>query len=134
VKAVREDFLYWTGRLTDSSFQLSLAIIGANWAVFGSVEKILSNVYAKRSLGVVIASLALNLIGAKWMGDMHRRRIDYASKDRDRWERECSAALGRVDPWPFTKGIDRLGRFLRWTKTWLPLLAGALFLVALATA
>jgi hypothetical protein len=82
----------------------------------------------------LIASLTLNLVGAKWMGDLHLRRINYAAENLKRWEEECSAALGRVDPWPYTKGIDRLGRTLRWTKTWLPLMAGILFLVALVTA
>jgi hypothetical protein len=134
LKAVKEDFLYWTGRLTDSSFQLSLALIAANWAVFGSVAKILNNVWAKSSLGLVIISLAFNLVGAKWMADLHRRRINYAAEDPERWERDCSAAFGRLDPWPFTKGIDRLGGCLRAIKTWLPLLAGVLFLVALVTA
>jgi len=37
LKQVRDDFLYWTGRLTDSSFQLSFALIAGNWAAFGSL-------------------------------------------------------------------------------------------------
>lgn len=41
---VRTDFFYWTGKLTDSSFQLSLALIGANWAAFGSFAKIVNNI------------------------------------------------------------------------------------------
>src|SRR5947209_1299855 len=43
LKAVREDYLYWTEKLTDTSLQLSYAVIAANWAVFGSVDKLLSN-------------------------------------------------------------------------------------------
>lgn len=131
LKAVRNDFLYWTRRLTDTSFELSLALIGANWAAFGSVQKILTNGWARASLGLVIVSLALSLFGAKVMGELHRRRINYATGNSKRWEEEAAAALGRTDPWPFTKGIERLGRCLREAKTWLPLLAGALFLVAL---
>jgi hypothetical protein len=134
LKAVKEDFLYWTGKLTDSSFELSLGLIAANWAAFGSVQKILSNIWAKSSLAIVIATLVLGLVGAKIMSELHRRRINYAGQDRSRWEKECAAALGRIDPWPFTKGIDVLGRCLREIKTWLPLLAGAFFLVALFTA
>ena len=134
MKAVRDDFLYWTGKLTDSSFELSLALIGANWAAFGSVQKILTNGWARASLGLVIGSLGLTLIGAKCMGELHRRQIDYAAADPERWERECAAALGRIGPWPFTKGIERLGRGLREAKTWLPLAAGISFLIALFTA
>jgi hypothetical protein len=132
--AVRDDFLYWTGKLTDSSFEFSLALIGANWAAFGSVQKLLTNGWARASLALVIASLALSLVGARLMGELHRHRVAYAGADPDRWERECAAALGRTDPWPFTKGIERLGQCLREVKTWLPLVAGALFLLGLFTA
>ena len=47
LKAVRDDYLYWTGRLTDSSPQLSFAVIAANWAVFGSVQALLNSPWAK---------------------------------------------------------------------------------------
>ena len=130
-RAVKEGFEYWTGKLTDGSFQLSLALIGANWAAFGSVQKILSNLWAKSSLGFVILSLAISLAGAKLMGELHRRRIKYAAQDPDRWVRECAAAFGQDSPWPFTRGIEMLARWLRELKTWLPLLAGALFLKGL---
>lgn len=131
LKAVREDYHYWTGKLTESSFQLSLAVIAANWAVFGSVQRILDSCWAKSSLFLVIVNLAFSLLGAKWMGELHRERVDYAAEDLKRWEQECAAALGRRDPWPFTKKIERLGRILREVRTWLPLVAGAAFLVAL---
>ncbi len=130
-RAVKQDFEYWTGKLTDSSFQLSLALIGANWAAFGSVQTILNNLWAKSSLGLVILSLAISLAGAKLMGELHRRRIKYAAQNPDRWARECTAAFGQDSPWPFTRGIEMLARSLREVKTWLPLLAGALFLKAL---
>jgi hypothetical protein len=131
LKAVKDDFLYWTGTLTDSSFELSLALIAANWAVFGSVQRILSNPRAKTSLGLIIATLAISLAGAKYVGELHDRRVKYAAQDVDRWEKECAAAYGTTSPWPFTIKIERLGRCLREVKTWLPLLAGILFLVAL---
>ncbi len=131
LKAVREDYLYWTGRVTDSSLQLSLAIIAANWAAFGSVQKILSNRWSKYSLGLVIVTLGLNLFGAWWMGELHQHRIDYAGKDAGRWEKECAAALSHKGPWPFTRMIEYLGFSLRIIKAWFPLFAGALFLLAL---
>lgn len=134
LKAVREDYLYWTGKLTDSSFELSVGLIAANWAVFGSVQKIVANVWAKSSIALVILILGISLVGAKAMGDLHRRRINYAGENVDRWEKECAAALGHLGPWPFTNRIERLGRCLRETKTWLPLIAGGCFLVALFTA
>lgn len=130
LKAVREDYLYWTGLVTDTSLQLSLAIIAANWAAFGSVQKILSNRWSKYSLGLVIVTLGLNLFGAWCMGELHQKRIDYAA-DSDRWEKECAAALSHKGTWPFTKKIVCLGFSLRIVKTWFPLAAGALFLLAL---
>jgi hypothetical protein len=128
LKAVRDDYLYWTGRLTDSSVQLSFAVIAANWAVFASVQSVLMNPWAKSSVFLVVVSLALNLLGAKQMGELHRKRVDYAATDVERWEKECVAALGRSDPWPFTPGIELMGRTMRELRTWLPLAAGALFL------
>jgi hypothetical protein len=134
LKDVKEDFLYWTGKLTDSSFQLSLALIGANWAAFGgSVTKVVSNTWAKTSLGLVVFGLALSLAGAKWMSELHGSRIDYADEDPERWAGECAAAARGRDPWPYTRGIERLGRCLREAKFWIPLIAGALFLIALFT-
>jgi hypothetical protein len=133
LKAVRERYYYWTERLTDGSFQLSLAVLAANWAVYGDVAKIMDSIWAKGSVCLVIMSVAVNLLGAKRMGEMHRLRIEYASEDVARWESDCASALGRNDPWPFTQDIDKLGRCLRRYKTWLPLAAGASFLVALAT-
>jgi hypothetical protein len=92
---------------------------------------VLNNAWARSSIFLVVASLALNVLGAKWMGELHRKRVDYAAADVDRWTRECAASLGRHDPWPFTRGIEHLGRAMRELRTWLPLAAGALFLAGL---
>jgi hypothetical protein len=130
-KAVREDYLYWSGRLTDTSFQLSLAVIAANWAVFGSVQKLLGNAWAQTSLILVILSFALSVVGAKWMSELHRKQVDYAEQDLQRWDKECEASRGQRDPWPFTWKIEHLGRCMRELKMWLTLGAGAAFVAAL---
>lgn len=127
---VREDFNYWTGRLTDTSFQLSLGVLAANWAVFGSVRDLLANGWAKASVTLVIVGLGLNVIGAKVMGELHRKRVEYASENLARWEDECKAALGRSVPWPFTQEIVVVGRVLREVKACLPIVAGLLFVIA----
>ena len=131
LKAVREDDLYWTGKLTETSLQLSYAVIAANWAVFGSVDKLMGNRWAKISVVLVVIGLALSVAGAKWMGELHRGRIDHAETDRARWNVEFKLTAGKRDPWPFTAGIERLGRGMREAKTWLPLAAGVSFLMAL---
>lgn len=134
LKAVRDDFLYWTGRLTDTTFQLSVAVIGANWAIFHSLREVRANCWATTSLILVILSLAVAVLGAKRMGELHAKQIKYAGADVPRWERECTEALGKDTPWPFTKEIQTFGRVVRELKMWLTLLAGAAFFVALLTA
>lgn len=131
LKAVRDDYLYWTGKLTETSVQLSYAVLGANWAVFGSVDKILTSFWCKASVLLVILSLALSSLGAKMMGEWHRKRIDYAETDPTRWSTEFGDTAGKRDPWPFTTAIESAGKVLRFGKAWLPLVAGACFLVAL---
>jgi hypothetical protein len=130
-EAVTESYNYWTGKLTESSFALSLAVIGANWAVFGSIDRVRSNLWSELSLATVLASLAIGLVGAWKLGGMLRKRAFYAEADRDRWQREFDVNSGKETPWPFTKTIDNLGTLLRWTRTFLPVAGGAFFVVAL---
>ena len=80
-KAVCDNYQYWTVRLTDTSLQLSFAIIAANWAVFGSVASVLSRFWSELSVALVIIGLGLSLAGANWMGESLRRRIDYAESN-----------------------------------------------------
>lgn len=131
LQAVCDDYLYWTGKLTDTSLQLAYAIIAANWAVFGSVDKILKNPWSKLSVALVVIGLGLSVAGAKWMGELHRSRIDYAETDAVRWNAEFQETASKRDPWPFTGAIESLGRAMREARTWLPLAAGRLFLIAL---
>jgi hypothetical protein len=131
LKAVREDYLYWTGRVTDTSLQLSLAVIAANWAVFGTVDAILTSFWARLSMMLIVVGLGVSLIAASLMGTFHGRRIDYAESDGDRWNAEFEATAGRRDPWPFTHTIEMLGSWQRLMKTWLPIAAGLAFLIAL---
>jgi hypothetical protein len=131
VKSLQEGYLYWTGKLTESSFALSLAVIGANWAVFGSVDRVFGNPWSEVSIAVVILSLVLNLFGNWKLGGMLRKQIAYAEEDPQRWEAEFKKASGISSPWPSTPKIDRSAITLRWLRTFLPTLGGACFLVAL---
>ena len=134
LKALREEYQYWTGRLTDTSLQLSYAVIAANWAVFGSVDKILNNRWSQISIGLVVAALLLSVFGAKWMGELHRKQIDRAESNLEIWNSEFKQNAGKRVPWPFTSQIESLGRISREVRVWLPLLAGIAFLIALVSA
>jgi hypothetical protein len=131
LKKVIEGYHYWTEKLTDTSLQLSIAIIAANWAAFSSVNRILTSFWSKLSVGLVVVAVGFGLVGAKWMGELHRKRIDYAAANPSRWQAEFKDSAEKSDRWPFTRRIVWLGRAMRWVKTWLPLAAGLSFLIAL---
>jgi cell division septation protein DedD len=131
VKVLKDDYSYWTGKLTESSFVVSLAVIGANWAVFGSVNKILENSWAKWSMAAVILSLVLSLIASWLLGELVRGRIEYAEENPARWQKEFNASIGNSSPWPLTPRIHWLAWIFRMAKIFLPIAGGTLFLVAL---
>jgi hypothetical protein len=131
LKAVRDDYQYWTGKLTETSFQLSLAVIAANWAVFAKTETILQNWWALLSIGAVLITLGLNLLGARILGGLLRGRIRYAEKNAIRWDREFNESNSGANHFPYTKSIDNIAVVLRELKAWLPLLGGLSFLIAL---
>jgi hypothetical protein len=134
LKAVREDYHYWTEMLTKRSLELSVALIAANWAVFGSVERVLQNAWSKLSIIVLILGVAIGLFGAWRMGEMHRLLWTKAENDPEWWQREYEAAAGTNKTWPFTSQIESFGDTLRKIKLAAPLLGGLLFIVALALA
>lgn len=100
LKAVRDDYLYWTGRVTDTSLQLSFGVIAANWAAFGSTDSILSNFWAKSSLTAALTSLAVSLVVAAVTGTLHSQRVDYAESNLERWGAQYEATKNKRDPWP----------------------------------
>ena len=131
VKSLKDDYFYWTGKVTESSFALSLAVIGANWAVFGSVDKLLNNLWAELSVAAVILTLVISLLGNAWLGRLLRQRIAYAERNPKRWQAEFDKNAGKSIPWPSTLDIDNWAGRFRFAKIWLPAIGGAFFLMAL---
>jgi hypothetical protein len=131
LKDLVESYHYWGEKLTDSSFALSLAVIGANWAAFGSIDQIRGNIWSELSIASILLSLAINLIGMKRLAEAHRKQIEYAEKDADQWQREFDEATNTSCPWPSTAKIDTLAHRLRICRTYFPLIGGALFIAAL---
>lgn len=131
MSALKEDYHYWTGRVTESSFQLSIGVIAANWAVFPSVSSALNSRWALISIGFAVGGLFANLIGAAWLGELHRRRIDYAENKRVEWGKEFQNSKGdSKKPWPYTVLIQRVARVFRHLKWMFPVAAGVFLGIA----
>lgn len=110
---------------------MSIALIAANWAVFGTLDRILDNLWSKGSIFLLVLNLVLNWVGAKLMSQKLCSQWEKAERSPEEWSRAWEEAERNHSPWPFTSDIQALGRRLRACKLWLPLLAGLCFIVAL---
>jgi hypothetical protein len=108
---------------------MCFAIIGGNWVVFGSLNGILKNYWAKYSLIFVFIALAVNVIGAWGLTELLRRQVAHGEDNAIGWEAEYQASLGNDVSWPFTKGIANAGIWIRVIKGTFTLLSGALFVI-----
>lgn len=126
------DYTYWSQRLTDSSWQMCLAVIAGNWAYYGSIEAIMSSWWAEASLAVIFVSLAISLVFSFIMSEVHRSAFYRAEGDWKAWQQRfesyCNSDEIR-DPFPATKIIDRIGFFTRIAKAFLPVIAGVILIV-----
>lgn len=130
-KAIQERFLYWTGKLTDTSLQLCFGVIAANWAVFKTTDDILKNHWSRASIALVILGMGCNLVATFLIGKSLSERIGYAEADLPRWQNEYSQNVGKRTPWPYSERSVMLSRIARHIRLWVPILGGATFLVAL---
>jgi hypothetical protein len=86
---VNGEFLYWSERLSSASLQLNLGVIGAHWAIWGTMDEIRSRPLAVCSLIFVGLGVLLNLWFASWLaGRLYDRHLASASDD-DNWNQEC---------------------------------------------
>lgn len=129
LKKVSSEFEYWSGKLTETSLQMSYALIAANWIVFGSLNGILASTWAKVSLLMVIVGLAVNVIGAWRLSESLRNRVGYGEADSERWAAEFKKAMGKRVPWPFTESIESTGKWMRRIKAISVLVAGLLLII-----
>jgi hypothetical protein len=113
LKKVTSEFEYWSGKLTETSSQMAYALIGANWVIFGSLNGILGNSWAKWSLLFVVFALVTNLIGAWILTESLRIRVEYGESDGDRWQKEFDRFACVGSPWPFTTFMETTGKYMR---------------------
>ncbi len=130
-KAIQERFLYWTGKLTDTSLQLCFAVIAANWAVFRTTDDILKNCWSRASIVLVIFGMGCNLVSTFLIGNSLSERIDYAEANLPRWQNEYSQNVGKPTPWPYSEKSVMLSRIARHIRLWVPIFGGATFIETL---
>ena len=111
--------------------QAAYSIIAANWAVYGGANEILSNLFAKTSMAIVVTFIGLNLFFTGWMTILYEDRNVYANSDKERWEREFANETNSGSSWPYTDSIQNLWAFMRFLKISAPILAGVIFVVGL---
>lgn len=129
LKELAEAFNYWSSQVTTTSVQMCYAVIGANWVVFTSVGKILSNSWARASLATVLLALAVNLVSSLGLAEWMRRRFEKADKDRPGWDTEFKREKDKHGVWPYTVGVERMGIALRYVKVLLPLSSGLMLVI-----
>ena len=129
LKKVQETYDYWTGKLNDITMQIGFALIGANWAVFGSVNGILGHMLAKLSIVCIVAAMLANVIAAFALGQMTETRVSYAESDLNRWKNEYQISTGKTVAWPFTDGINNTGSRMRWARLVLISFSGLFFII-----
>jgi hypothetical protein len=119
----------WSSAVGNLGVHVTYAIIAAIWAVYSGTDEILANPYALISIGICVFFLALNLLLSEIMTEWLRVRWQKAEDNKKWWIEEYKRR--NETQWPYTKGIEQLGRWLRYMKTVAPVAAGASFIVSL---
>ena len=127
-KELQDAFNDWCSILTSHSVQAGYAIIGANWVVHKETTKILGNCWSKWSIILVVAFLGINLAATYTMTVLHKRRLDHAEEDLNRWSQEFQEVKKY---WPYTECITDLGSKVRLLKCALPFIAAVFFIVSI---
>jgi hypothetical protein len=116
LEKVQETYDYWSGKLNDITMQMAFALIGANWAIFGNLNGILGNPWAKWSILAVLFAMVANVGAALALSQLTRRRVRYAESNLRRWKTEYQSSTGQDVAWPFTDLINGVGTTMRWAR------------------
>jgi hypothetical protein len=133
VKELQEGFNDWSAILTKHSIETALAVIAANWAVYGDVKAILDNSWSKWSLAVAVGFLGINLVLTGSITFLYNRQRRHADTDKEKWKDEYEKAGEELKsvPWPYTDKIQCMGSILRFLKVVIPMIAATLFIVSI---
>ncbi|SRR6266446_2612241 len=80
-----------------------------------------------------IAFVCSTAVGYWYLGGQLRERILYAEQDAARWRDEFTVNASKVTASPCTDRIECLAALFRFVRTFLPVIGGAFFLIALFT-
>ena len=132
LKKVSSEYEYWSGKLTETSLQMCYAIIGANWAVFGTVTGISHNIWSKLSLGMVMVALGSNVVAALRLSEALKKQMDYGEGNTDEWAYQYERSVGKNVAWPFTDAIQNMGKNMRFVKGGFAIAGAIFFLIGAA--
>lgn len=128
-QGLKDDAGSWSSVVGSLGIQATYAIIAANWAVHSSAGNILSNLYARISVGLCIVFLMLILLFTEWMTEWLTCRWQKADANPELWIKQWEARS--KSKWPYSEGIERLARWLRYLKAGSPIVAGIFFILSL---
>lgn len=113
---------YWTEKVGNLSFQISIALIGANWAVFSNnvSDNILSIISIFLALGVLVASM----VYAGKLANLHHQAFYSAQRDRRKWKDAWERSESFDSQWPFNETIVQAGRTFQNLRIWLSISSG----------
>lgn len=121
----------WSLDLSSKSIQASYAIIGAAWAVYGGTNGgFFNNDLALLAVSLAIAHIGFSLIVQLSMIEMLTNRYWSAQRDAVSWKREWEQSGEPHSVWPFTSGIQILGRSYHWLKVIFPVTAAILLIIS----
>jgi hypothetical protein len=130
LKSLALAYAYWTGKITDISFQTCLTIVAANWALYQKPGEIVAHSWSLASLSVALLAVLVSLLGAGQMARLHFKRFYDAQTNPKQWEADWKVAEETPSQWPFTDDIVLTGRVFSALKIALPLISGVCFLVS----
>ncbi len=127
LRALQADYLRWTSRITDISFQCCLALIAANWALHSGKGELLKNAWATWSVSLALGAVLLSLLGAFVLATGTYNAFYEASKDPGNWRSRWDPSERIPSEWPYTSGLIKTALFFTHLKVWVPIISGACF-------
>ena len=127
-RVLQSRYEYWTAKINDHSFNVSVSLIAANGAVYS--PRVSTSVSATSSIALARLTLLLSLGGALRMSLRHYSACYGSVNEQGEWARRWKdAETNKASPWPFTHDIISLGVCMAWSKVVMPCASTIFFLI-----